>query len=262
MNDDNGKYYQGHDGHDGHDGAGDFDAADDAGRVNGTSIARMAEPATLSANALEDRRLIHMDMEDPQQVDTFREIRLGLRDRPGNANPVILVTGVSSGCGTTFVAKNLATAIAFDEARTALLIDCNLRRPQLSREFALDTSAGGLIEFLHTPAIGLPTIIYPTGVPRLRLIPAGRAKRASGEFLASFRMRALVDVLRNRYSDRALIIDAPPVIGSPDARILAELADTVLLVAGDGMHSPDSINAAARAFPPDKFGGVIFNHVP
>jgi protein-tyrosine kinase len=263
MNDDNGKYYHGPDGHDdGSDRSDEFEGVNGTTHANGTSIARMAEPAMLSSNALEDRRLIHMDMEDPQQVDTFREIRLGLRNRPGNDNPVILVTGVSAGCGTTFVAKNLATAIAFDEARTALLIDCNLRRPQLSREFAVDTSAGGLIEFLHTPAIGLPTIIYPTGVPRLRLIPAGRAKRASGEFLASFRMRALVDVLRNRYSDRALVIDAPPVIGSPDARILAELADTVLLVAGDGMHRPDAINAAARALPANKFGGVIFNHVP
>jgi protein-tyrosine kinase len=257
MNDDNGKYYPGHDGHDGHG-----DDAGNHGDAAGTSIARMAEPPALTANALEERRLIHQDMEDPQQVDVFRELRLGLRSRALNGNPVILVTGISPRCGTTFVAKNLATAIAFDEARTALLIDCNLRRPALEREFAVDASAGGLIEFLHTPAIGLPAIIYPTGVPRLRVIPAGRPKRAAGEFLASFRMRALVDVLRNRYSDRALVIDAPPVLGSPDARVLAELADIVLLVAGDGMHRADAIHDAARAFPAEKFGGVVFNHVP
>jgi protein-tyrosine kinase len=94
------------------------------------------------------------------------------------------------------------------------------------------------------------------------VIPAGRPRRASGEFFASFRMRALVDLLRNRYSDRALLIDAPPAIGSPDARLLAELADVVLLVAGDGMHRPDAISEAARAFPPSKFGGIVFNHVP
>ncbi len=227
-----------------------------------TSIARMNERHALAPHHLEDRRMIHPEMDDPRHLDIFREMRVGLRSRHAVENPVIVVTGVSARCGTTFVAKNLAAAIAFDETRTALMIDCNLRRPSLEREFELDATGGGLIEFLRTPAIGLPAIIHPTGVPRLRVIPAGRPGRASGEFFASFRMRALVDVLRNRYADRALVIDAPPALGSPDARLLAELADTVLLVAGDGLHRPDAISDAARAFAPNKFGGVVFNQLP
>jgi protein-tyrosine kinase len=228
----------------------------------GTSIARMIEPTALTPAAMEDRHLIHPDMEDPEHIDVFRELKLGLRSRQRQENPVILITGITRGCGTTFVAKNLATAIAFEEDRTALLLDCNLRRPSLDREFQVDPGAGGLIEFLLRPAIGLPTIIYPTGIPRLRLIPAGRPQRATGEFFASFRMRALVDVLRNRYDDRSLVIDAPPATGSPDARLLAELADVVLLVVGEGMHRADAISDAAKVFPSEKFGGVVFNHVP
>lgn len=242
----------GHDGHDPleHDG------------TPGTSIIRMADCDALTPAVLEDRRLIHTEMDDPVPADVFRELRLGLRHRYDRDNPVILVTGIASGCGTSYVAKNLASAIAFEETRTALLIDCNLRRPSLQREFSVDAQSGGLIEFLHKPAIGLPNIIYPTGVPRLRLIPAGQSMRSGGEFFASYRMRALVDVLRNRYPDRSLVLDAPPAIGSPDARMLAELADIVLLVAGDGMHRPDAITDAARAFPPAKFGGIVFNHRP
>jgi protein-tyrosine kinase len=240
-------------------------AADDIDRAEperGTSIARMTETTALAPAALERRHLIHPEMDDDRHVDVFRELKLGLRGHLDHGNPVILVTGVGPGCGSTFVAKNLATAIAFDEDRTSLLVDCNFKRPALEREFGVDASAGGLIEFLCRPAIGLPTIIHPTGVPRLRLIPAGRPKRAAGEFFASFRMRALIDMLRNRYDDRALVLDAPPAIGSPDARLLAELADVVLLVAGDGMHRADQIADAAKAFPAEKFGGVIFNHVP
>lgn len=242
---------------------GDGDGYGDAGGSSrGTSIARMNERKAIAPQSLEDRRMIHPDMDDARYADLFREIRINLRARHSVENPVIVVTGVSPRCGTTFVAKNLAAAIAFDETRTALMIDCNLRRPALQREFSVDAQAGGLLEFLRTPAIGLPAIIHPTGVPRLRVIPAGRPQRASGEFFASFRMRALVDVLRNRYADRALVIDAPPATGSPDARLLAELADTVLLVAGDGMHRPEAITEAAKAFPPNKFGGVLFNHIP
>lgn len=248
----------GHDGHNGHNG---HDPLDHDG-APGTSITRMAECDALTPAMLEDHRLIHTEMENPVPADIFRELRLGLRHRHDRENPVILVTGIAPGCGTTYVAKNLASAIAFEETRTALLIDCNLRRPALQREFAVDAQSGGLIEFLHKPAIGLPNIIYPTGVPRLRLIPAGQALRSGGEFFASYRMRALVDVLRNRYPDRSLVLDAPPATGSPDARLLAELADIVLLVAGDGMHRPEAIVDAARAFPPAKFGGIVFNHRP
>jgi protein-tyrosine kinase len=230
--------------------------------VTGTSITRMTDCEPLTPAALDHRRLIHPEMDDPVPADIFRELRLGLRFRSDRDNPVILVTGIAPGCGTTFVAKNLASAIAFEETRTALLIDCNLRRPALQRDFSIDAQGGGLIEFLRKPAIGLPNIIYPTGVPRLRLIPAGHAPRAGGEFFASYRMRALVDVLRNRYPDRSLVLDAPPAVGSPDARLLAELSDIVLLVAGDGMHRAEAITDAARAFPPAKFGGIVFNQRP
>ena len=229
---------------------------------HGTSIAGMTEQRALAPHLLDQRRMIHPEMDDLRHADLFRDIRISLRSRQGGENPVIVVTGVSAGCGTSFVAKNTAAAIAFDETRTALLIDCNLRRPSLDRDFGVDREADGLVEFLQRPAIGLPAIIHPTGVTRLRVIPAGRPRRAAGEFFASFRMRALVDVLRNRYADRALVIDAPPALGAPDARLLAELADTVVLVAGDGMHRAEAISDAAKAFAPGKFGGVIFNQLP
>jgi protein-tyrosine kinase len=58
-------------------------------------------------------------------------------------NPVILVTGVNAGCGTSFLARNLAVSIAFDEARTAILMDCNLRRPTVAANFLLPDKSKG-----------------------------------------------------------------------------------------------------------------------
>lgn len=228
----------------------------------GTEVARRDNGRALTPAAMEARHLIHREMDDIDQVDSFRELRTRLLMPAAARHQVTLVTGVGPGCGTTFVAKNLASAIVFDDSRHALLIDCNLRRPALAREFAVDGNGGGLVEFLEKPAIGLPTVIHPTGIPRLMVIPAGAARRHGGEALSTFRMRALVDMLRSRFPDRLLVLDAPPALGSPDACILAELADAVLLVAGEGRHRPEAIAEAARRFPPEKLAGVVFNQLP
>lgn len=232
------------------------------GSTAGTSITRMNQHALFGAQTLESKRLIHPDMADPQQIDAFRELRTSLLLRCNGDNPVILVCGVSAGCGSSFVARNLGMAIALDEARTALLIDCHLRRPSLQEAFAVDPAGGGVLEFLESPNIGLASIIYPTGVPRLRLIPAGKRRPNCGEVFSSYRMRVLLDVLSTRYPDRCLVLDAPPALGSPDARLLAELADSVLLVAGAGRHQSRDIAAATRVFAPAKMAGVVFNQLP
>ena len=59
-----------------------------------------------------------------------------------------------------------------------------------------------------------------------------------------------------------MFLDSPPVIGSPDARILADLADLVVLVAGYGRDTPGAVNKALANFDPNKIAGVVFNQVP
>ena len=58
-------------------------------------------------------------------------------------------------------------------------------------------------------------------------------------------MRLLLDSLRSRYPDRYMFLDSPPVRGAPDARILADLADVVVLVTGYGRDTPAAIAQAA-----------------
>ena len=54
-------------------------------------------------------------------------------------------------------------------------------------------------------------------------------------------------------------LDGPPIKGSPDARILSELADFVILVAGYGLDTPETISKSAGLFEPSKFAGFVFN---
>lgn len=224
------------------------------------SIALMTEGGhALAPLQLEQRRLIHREDSVRRQSDAFREIRTRLLGLAGSQNFVTLVVSVSPHSGGSFVARNLAAAFAFDESKTSLLVDCNLRYPNQHKALEVDPEKGGLIDFLEHPIRGIKSVIYQTGIPRLRLVPAGTKRENSGEFFSSFRMRAMLDSLRCRYPDRYLFLDGPAIKGSPDARILSDLADFVVVVVGYGRDTPAAVNQAIANFEPSKLAGVVFN---
>ena len=226
-------------------------------------ISRMnVESHALAPRQLEQRRMIHREESVRRQSDAFREIRTRLLGLAGQQNFVTLVVPVSSGSGGSFVACNLATAFAFDEAKTSLLIDCNLRYPNQHKAFGVNPATGGLIDFLELPKLDIESVLYRTGIPRLRLIPAGKAREDSGEYFSSFRMRTALDSLRCRYADRYIFLDGPAIKGSPDARILSDLVDFVVVVAGYGRDTPAAISQAVANFEPAKLAGVVFNQAP
>lgn len=218
----------------------------------------------LTTRQLEERRLIHRQESVRAHADAFRELRTRLLSLGSNLNSnfVTLVAPVSHGCGGSYVARNLAAAFAFDESRQALLIDCDAIHPAQGDALQIDASRGGLMDFLEQDDIAMSDIVYATGLPRLQLLPSGRIRETPGESFSSFRMRALVDSLRTHHLNRYLILDGPPVLGSPDARILSDLADLVVLVVGDGQVAPDAIDKAVASFPPEKFAGIVFNQRP
>lgn len=228
------------------------------------SLSTTRQDQSLTTRQLEERRLIHRQESVRMHADAFRELRTRLLALGGNlsSNFVTLVAPVRHGCGGSYVARNLAAAFAFDETKQALLIDCDATHPAQGDALQVDADRGGLIDFLEKDDVSMRDIVYATGVPRLQLIPAGRIRETPGESFSSFRMRALIDSLRTHHGNRHLILDGSPVLGSPDARILSDLADLVVLVVGYGQVAPDAIDKAVASFPPEKFAGVVFNHRP
>lgn len=221
-------------------------------------ITRTSGTTALSATQLEERATIHRGGAARPEVDAFRELRTRLLAAM-EGTFVALVAPVSSGSGGSFVARNLATAMAFDETRSALLVDCDLRHPSQHETMQIDTTAGGLVEYLENPDGDLSDVVYETGVSGLSLIPAGTSREVGAEYFSSFRMRLLLDSIRSRHPNCYVFLDGPPVRGTPDARILADIADVVILVAGYGRDTAASIAQAAANFDPGKFAGVVFN---
>lgn len=213
----------------------------------------------LGTRALEERKLIHRNDSVRVQADAFRALRTKLLAHGGDTNFVTLVAPVNHGCGASFVARNLAAAFAFDETKAALLIDCDVLRPAQHRVLAIDANRGGLIDYLDAKVEDIATVQYETGLSRLRLIPSGSQREMTSEYFSSSRMRMMIDSLRASHPNCYIILDAPPALGSPDARILSDLADQVVVVSGYGRATVEDVDAAASAFDQHKLAGIVFN---
>lgn len=221
-------------------------------------IVRMQEPRRLTTDDMDERRIIYPESRNRVLVNRFRDLRTKLLESSGGNNFTIVVSATSRGAGASFVALNLAAAFAFDQSKTAVVIDCNLREPSLHSTLDIMPETG-LTDFLDDPDYDIARILYPSGIPRLRLIPAGSRRENPSEFFTSFRMKQFLQAVRRRYPDRFIVLDTAPITESPDARILSELCDYAMLVVPHGQVTPNQVEQAASAFSPQKFVGTVIN---
>ncbi len=225
------------------------------------TIMRMDEPFQLTQEQLREKNVIYPEMKDNRIMQAFRELRIKLLKRSNAKNGIVMVTSVTQGFGSSFVATNLGSAFALDEGKTALVMDCNLSSPGL-QGLVPSGDHYGLTDYLEDETIGADEIIHTVGIPRLRVLPAGSKREIPAEHFTSIRMKRLLDHIYQRYSDRFIIIDAPPIMESADARILMELCDGVLLVVPYGKLTENRIMAAVKDIGADKFLGIVFNDEP
>jgi len=221
-------------------------------------IRGMSDVYTLDDEDLDQKKIIYPKMRDGKVLDTFRDLRTKLSEKAGTNNFTLLVTSVCKGGGATFVSSNIGAAFSLDHGKTALIVDCNFYSPAAAHlEHGEEI---GFSDYLQDPTVSLDEIIYATGIARLRVVPAGLATEIGPEYFTSYRMTQFIDELRSRYRDRYLILDAPPIGSTADARILAGLCDFVVVVVPSGMVTKEQIAQAVEKIPSEKLAGLIFNN--
>lgn len=206
-------------------------------------------------------RIISSSMHDRKVFNAFRELRTTIMEITDKPSPVIMVTACNTDSGSSFVALNLAASIAMDESRTSLLIDCNFSDPNYS-DLTDSENKIGLKEYLQDSQSRVEDIIFPTGIPRMRLIKSGTANLPTTEFFTSIRLHNLFDDIRKRYDRRFIIVDAPAIDENADARILAQVCDYVILVVPYGKNSDKQVLATARTIGKEKLLGTVLNNEP
>jgi len=169
-----------------------------------------------------------------------------------------MVVSLAHDMGATFTTVNIGAAFSYEGQKTSLLIDCNQQKPKLDRLFDIKAKYG-LTDYLYDTRVGAKKIIYPTGINRMNFIPIGHRKNVGGEFLSSERMQEIISVLKRRYADRYIILNAPPLEVSADAAILSEVVDYIIIVVPYGRVSKSRINKSVKLLPKEKIAGIILN---
>jgi receptor protein-tyrosine kinase len=174
-----------------------------------------------------------------------------------NSN-IIMVTSTNPGEGKTFTAVNLALSIALEKDKTVLLVDADVLRPNVMRTLEMENREG-LMEYLLGEKSDLSEIMCKTNLENLRIIPAGKSHHLSTELLASEKMYDAVEEFANRYPDRVVIVDTPPLLGINETAILANLAGQALVVAEEGKTKLADIQKAVNQLHPEMAIGFIVN---
>ncbi|WP_312513480.1 XrtA-associated tyrosine autokinase [Massilia sp.] len=188
-------------------------------------LARMRELGMVTAaggrtNLLEEFRIIKR----PLLKRAFAE--RGPKDNPGN---LIMVTSSLPGEGKTYCSINLAMSIAMELDHTVLLVDADVARPSVLRTLGLPAHRG-LMDCLIDDQLDLQDVLLRTNVDTLSILPAGTSTGRATELLASSTMTQMLHELANRYPDRVIIFDSPPLLLTSESRVLASHMGQIVVV--------------------------------
>ncbi len=172
---------------------------------------------------------------------------------------LIMVTSALQGEGKTFSAINLAMSIAMEQDKTVLLVDADISKASAARLLGVPDSSPGLIDVLEGESLHIGDVILPTNIPNLRIVPAGRVHERSTELLASQSMYRVTDELAERYSDRVVIFDSPPMLLTNEAQVVASLVGQIVFVIAAEKTSQRAVSEALSMLGDEAMVGMILN---
>jgi len=222
-----------------------------------SDIGQMVENELVDNDILEELKIIHQEMQNRKLFNEFRALRTLIMQKIQKENISILVYSVITGGGSSYISANLAAAIALDNKKSALLINCDFKRPAIYEQLLEDKT--GLIDFL-TEDMDIGNIIHPSGIKRLRVIPSGEMESSFSEHFTSNKLKTLFAEIKSRYNDRSIIVDSPPASEVADIKLLMETIDYALLVVPFGKCNDESVRHAAEIIDRNKLLGIVINN--
>lgn len=168
--------------------------------------------------------------------DEYRVIKRPLIDNamgkgaaPIENGNLIMVTSSLPGEGKSFTAINLAMSIATELDNTVMLVDADVARPSVLNMLGLPP-APGFLDVLLDNSVDLSSVLLKTNIDKLTILPSGTQHPRATELLASDAMNRLLDDMANRYSDRIIIFDSPPLLMTTESRVLATHMGQIVMV--------------------------------
>ncbi len=171
---------------------------------------------------------------------------------------LIMLTSALPKEGKTFCAINLAMSIATEMDHTVLLVDADVARPSVLLTLGLK-SAVGLMDILLDEELDLADVMIKTNVDTLKILPAGTGHRHATELLASQAMSSLLNEIANRYPDRIVIFDSPPLLPTTEARVLASQMGQIVMVVEAETTTQHAVKEALRQIETCAHVSLVYN---
>ncbi len=185
-----------------------------------------------------------------QVADQFRVIKRPLiRNAMGKGasliahGNLIMVTSALAGEGKTFTAINLAMSMATEMDYTVMLVDADVPRPSVMKVLGLPEGPG-LLDLVLGESGDMSSVLLKTNIEKLTILPVGTPHARATELLASDAMIRLLDEMANRYPDRIIVFDSPPLLLTTEARVLATHMGQVVVVVQAGRTLQSEVRQA------------------
>jgi len=198
-------------------------------------------------------------------VEDFRIIKrplikraFGARKQGDNPGNLIMITSSLPGEGKTFCAINLAMSIAMELDHTVLLVDADVARPSVLRTLGLPAQRG-LMDILLDDNVDMADVMLRTNVNTLSILPAGTSSPRATELLASHMMKNLVNEIANRYPDRIVIFDSPPLLLTSESHVLASNMGQIVLVVESERTTQHAVKESLRQLEGLSNVNLIYN---
>jgi capsular exopolysaccharide synthesis family protein len=204
-----------------------------------------------------DARLVCLTDQGGLAAEKFRVLGLKLRNlRERRKLKRVVVTSSIPEEGKSLIAANLALNQARSKILNTVLIDGDLRRPELARRFGFNRSLPGLSEVLRGER-QLSEVVYKLEGSGLRFIPAGVTPENPIEVMQAGRLLPLLEQLETFFD--WIIIDTPPVLPLADTPLWMKLADGVLLVVREGVCEKKQLERTVEVVDRSTMLGMVVN---
>lgn len=171
---------------------------------------------------------------------------------------LIMVSSSLAGEGKSFCAVNLAMSIAMEMDHTVLLVDADVARPMIPKILGLGTDKG-LLDVLLDDKLDMTEVLIKTNIEKLSVLTAGRPQPNANELLASQSMGLLLKEFVQRYEDRIIIFDSPPLLQTSEARVLANQMGQIVLVVEAEKTTQQTVREALRQIETCEIVTLIYN---
>ncbi|HKU15940.1 MAG TPA: AAA family ATPase [Steroidobacteraceae bacterium] len=221
----------------------------------------------IDQEALRTSGLLPPSGQEHEIADQYRAIKRPLiqaafhatEPSEGPLPKVIMIASALPGEGKTFTGINLALSMAREKDHSVLLVDGDVAKPHISTLFGVEKELG-LLDLLSNPELDISSLILPTDIAGLSILPAGTRSSGATELLASERMATVVQQLAALDPGGLVLFDSLPILLTSESRVLSARMGQIVLVVKAGSTPQQAVADAIELIGPKRKISLVLNH--